>query len=105
MDEAKIEELRATHGKLLQANTPKGLMLFKKPSKFVWQRFTNLVSRDSADKHDVIVQLACGCVVHPTEKEARAIFEEYPALPASLSEGLAKLAGAEGGEGFEVKAL
>jgi hypothetical protein len=102
---AKAEELRLTHGKVLQVNTPKGALFFKKPTKFVWARFTNTVSNEKSDKSEALLLLSLGCLVHPSESEARKVFEEYPVLPSTLSEPLSKLGGGEGGEGFEVKAL
>lgn len=99
-----IEKLKAEHGPdLIAVSSPKGDLVFKRPSRAVWTDFIDSLAKDRASKEVVIRRLALACAVQPAADKMVEIFETYPALPANIVNELSDLAGT--GATFEVKKL
>lgn len=105
LTEEAIASLKQKHGEsLVAAKTPTGeQMVFKKPSKEVWARFQDGLSRDKVSRSVALRCLALDCVVVPSQQEAAALFDAFPGMPGVLSNSIAELAGQS--EDLDVKKL
>jgi hypothetical protein len=97
LTEEKVAALKQKHGPdLEQYPLPDGdVLVFHKPSEFVWSRFL----RDGAeDKKRVkaLEVLVLSCLAAPDEAEGKAAIAKYPAVPLSALDVLTKLAGGGG---------
>ena len=95
LSEAKIAELKQKHGdRLFALDAPNGVtMVFHAPTKAVWTEFIDTTLKDKSSKVACILKCALQCVAYPSVAEVSAVFDQYPALPASINVELAKLAG------------
>lgn len=104
LSDEQVAQLKSEHGaELISTTTPLGPMVFKKPPRMVWTDFVDNISKDRASKDAALRRLALACVVLPGPADAGRIFDQYPALPASIASELSDLAGAGGA--FDVKKL
>lgn len=105
LSQEQIAALKSEHGQsLVSFSTPEGKdLVFKKPGRAVWADFVASVSNERTPRETAIRRLALACAVSPKADEVDAIFAEYPALPARVTDELSKLAGAS--EEFEAKKL
>lgn len=105
LTEETIASLKQKHGDtLIAVNAPSGVqMVFKKPTKEVWARFQDGLSREKVSRSVALRCLGLDCVVVPSQQEAAALFDEFPGMPGTLSVKLAELAGQT--EDLDVKKL
>jgi hypothetical protein len=101
-----LDELKAKHGDLTMMNTPRGPLIFKRPSDPVYADFVDSMSRDKASKHASMKRLALACCVFPSLPEARDILETYPGVVLKAQGIISELGGAaDEGAGFDIKKL
>lgn len=104
LTDEKVAELKQQHGPDLEMYTLPNddVVVVHAPTPFVWNRFQrDLASDKDKDKAKSFEQLVLGCRAAPSEIEAKALFQKYPAALVSLSEVVSKL----GGGGGETKKL
>lgn len=84
----QIDELKAKHGDKLHAvdfdDPVEATILFKRPSKAVWGRYVDNVSRDTESKTRLGTELVESCVVFPEEAELKQLLADAPGLVLSI---------------------
>ncbi len=76
----KIAELKVTHGdKLALVTTPLGEIVFKRPSRAVYDKWSDDNSSGKS-RSATARELAQNCLVYPTFAEFTAILDELPGL-------------------------
>lgn len=97
-------ELREQHGdKAVLVDNDVGTFVFAKPKAIHWSRYVKALTSDDKrrDKVADMAQLCRDCLVYPTGVDGRPdqsklalLFEEYPAISATVCGDLSDLAGA-----------
>ena len=101
LDKQTVDALKATYGEdLCVAEGPTVDLVFRKPSRAVWERYQNKNGNDRADKSAALRELCLACLVYPGSEERgpdyqalRDAFEEMPGLPLTIMGELAAMAG------------
>ncbi len=57
-----------------------GKLIFKRPSRTAWDRYTDKMGADNGSRSSHSRELAQECLVHPTPDAMRAILDDQPAL-------------------------
>ena len=96
-----VADFEATHGEVVHARTPMGLVVLRPPTDGEHQLFVEALM-DDKKKNNVsyMRQLVMNCRVHPGPDEFVAMLKRYPALALSLADALHTIAGG----GIEVHA-
>lgn len=99
-------ELKAKHGELTLIRSPRGPLIFKKPTEAVYADYVDNLARDKGSKSMVMKRLALACVVFPPLKDASELLTAYPGLVLKANGVISALAGAEDeGGAFDIKKL
>ena len=100
----EIQALKQEHGdELVSITHPSGLLVFKKPSKPIWQRFFTAINDSRKPDGPPTEQLCVACCVIPTPEELSQTFIDYPALPDVIAIQLTRLAKGIDGDADVVK--
>lgn len=95
MDEKKLDELRAEHGRIAHVVVTGQMIVCRKPKAGEFQKFTDSVLGDKGSKTTSAKSFVLACVVYPEREAARQLLDEYPALTALFSSALQDLAGGD----------
>lgn len=93
--EAKLDELRKTHGRLVVYTLDSGAKVaFKKASLADLQRLTDTLVGDKGSQFSALKQACLSCCVYPESSEdVKAVFEEAPGIILTASGEIQRLAG------------
>lgn len=79
MDQAQLDALRAQHGRIATADTPAGLLVFRKPTRAEYKKFQRL-ARDP-EQNDIADEVLAGdTIVSHTREEFIKMLDEFPGL-------------------------
>lgn len=104
LSDEEIQDLKQKHGDdLVSIQHPVGLLVFKKPTKLVWQRFLQAINDDRKPDGPPTEQICVTCCVIPTPEELSQAFLDYPALPDVIAIHITRLAKGIDGDADVVK--
>lgn len=99
-DQAKLDEIKREHPKVLWLEHPT-LMVFKKAPPVVWADYQEAITKEKGTHTNAFRRLCYACLVYPDAKTVEGIFRDYPALPTKLANAITEISGQ--GDEFEVK--
>ncbi len=95
----QVDALKRDHGELRLISARIGDLVFRKPKRVEWDKYTDKMGSDNGNRSTHSRELAQSCLVFPTPEGMREILDDQPALLLNeVIDTLGEMAGFGGGD-------
>lgn len=100
----QVAAWKREHGELRSIRARSGSLVFRKPKRVEWDKYTDRMGADNGNRSTHSRELAQSCLVFPTPEGMREILDDQPALLLNeVIDTLGEMAGFGGGDAVVAK--
>jgi hypothetical protein len=92
----QVDALKAEHGDKVYAldlDEPEARILFRRPSKLVWDTFADSIQKDSESRARATDEFVTRCLLFPDRDVWRQLVAEYPGVSTSVGRAMQETIG------------